>query len=160
MVQLFFFFFFPNWKIPLHSTRGETDCSLHLAVYVCSVHIHMNTHMGAHLCVSVHACVFMFRDPNWCQVSFLISLTLFIGAGSLVTPRTRQYGDSTGQLASGLQVLMSLPTECEIICRCHTYCPAQLLCEFWRSAVWPSIVYGKNFSHCASFPTQSPRGII
>lgn len=84
----------PNWKIPLHSTRGETHCSLSLAVYVCSVHIHMNTHMGAHLCVSVHACMFMFRDPNWCQVSFLISLTLFIGAGSLVTLRTRQYGDS------------------------------------------------------------------
>lgn len=34
-------------------------------------------------------------------------------------------------------------------------CPAQLLCEFWRSAVWSSNMYGKSFIHCASFPTQS-----
>lgn len=109
--------------------------------------------MSTHVCVCIGMYIHV-ETQNWCQLSFLTSLYL-LKQGLLLNL----------ELAPIASLLASLPQDswCSrlsllsvgVIFSCYTTCPAQLLCGFWRSAVWASHLHDKNFIHRASSPAQS-----
>lgn len=103
------YFCYQTRKSPSTQSEGRHTILSFLHVYVCSIHVYMNTHRGTHMCVNIHTCMFMFRTQNWCQVCFLISFTLFLEAGSLAKlPSCLVFWPA----CLSTHELGSLPTEC------------------------------------------------
>lgn len=85
-----------------------------------------------------------------------LDFSLSVEAGSLAEPRACPYSQPTSQPASGLLVLISLPSECWGYIQLRH--PPALLSFYVGSGypvVWASHLHDKNFIHHASSPAQS-----